>query len=369
MTDVLIVGAGILGLAHAWAARRRGLSVAVVDADHRAVGASIRNFGFVTVTGQEAGACWHHARRSAEVWADLAPRAGIEVCHRGLLVAARLSESDDVIDAFLETEMGAACKRLTRAEAEALAPLGPEMRSFLHSPHELRVESRTAIAQLTDWLATQGVTFHWGTRVSAIYGERVETSAGEMRAAQVVLCPGDSFSGPYAARVAAHGPTRCKLHMLRLAPPAQPLRAAVMSDHGLARYRGYADLPEADPLKARLDKDFAAQRAAGMHLIVVQSPDGSLVVGDTHHYAPTPDPFFDDAVAQLVLDEFATVTGIAQPQVIDRWLGTYASAPDWLWRDAPERHVRQVIVTAGCGASTAFSIAEETFDTWSLSDD
>ena len=87
--DVAIVGAGILGLAHALAAARRGLSVVVVDRDHHAVGASIRNFGFVTVTGQQAGACWRRAMRSRDVWEEVAPQAGITILHQGLDAAAR----------------------------------------------------------------------------------------------------------------------------------------------------------------------------------------------------------------------------------------------------------------------------------------
>ncbi len=57
--DLVVVGAGIVGLAHALAAARRGLSVIVVDRDTQANGASIHNFGFVTVTGQQAGDVWH----------------------------------------------------------------------------------------------------------------------------------------------------------------------------------------------------------------------------------------------------------------------------------------------------------------------
>ena len=60
--DVIVVGAGIVGLAHAYEAARKGLKVCVVERDAACVSASIRNFGFVTVTGQGAGDTWRRAR-------------------------------------------------------------------------------------------------------------------------------------------------------------------------------------------------------------------------------------------------------------------------------------------------------------------
>ena len=38
-------------------------------------------------------------------------------------------------------------------------------------------------------------------------------------------------------------------------------------------YLGYAGLPEAAPLKQRLDADLQAERGNGIHLIVTQSAD------------------------------------------------------------------------------------------------
>ena len=81
--DVAVVGAGIVGLAHALAAARAGKRVVVIDRDPRANGASIRNFGFVTVTGQERGDSWALARRTRDIWAEVAPEAGIAVEQRG----------------------------------------------------------------------------------------------------------------------------------------------------------------------------------------------------------------------------------------------------------------------------------------------
>ena len=91
--DCLIVGAGIIGLAHALAAARQGLRVAMLDREARAVGASIRNFGFITVTGQEEGITWRRAMRSRDVWAGIVGDAGIAVHQRGLLMCARRPEA------------------------------------------------------------------------------------------------------------------------------------------------------------------------------------------------------------------------------------------------------------------------------------
>ena len=65
----------------------------VMERDQRANGASIRNFGFVAVTGQQAGACWRRAVRSREVWVEIAPKAGIRIEHAGLAVVARRPEA------------------------------------------------------------------------------------------------------------------------------------------------------------------------------------------------------------------------------------------------------------------------------------
>lgn len=108
--DLIIVGAGIVGLAHALAAARRGKRVLVLDREAQANGASIRNFGFVTVTGQERGYVWNLAARSAAIWREIAGPAGIAIEQNGLLLVAQRPEAVAVIDAFLATEMGASWK-------------------------------------------------------------------------------------------------------------------------------------------------------------------------------------------------------------------------------------------------------------------
>jgi len=361
--DLAVIGAGIVGLGCALAAAKRGKRVVVIDRDAQANGASVRNFGFITVTGQERGEMWRRAMRSREVWAEVAADAAIPIEHRGLLLTARRPESVAVLEAFLQTEMAAGCRILDAGEVTREHPeVGtPGLLAALWSPHELRVESREAIPRLAAWLQERhGVTFLRETAVLSVETSKVVTSRGVVEAETIAACPGDDLHSLFPERIAAYAITRCKLQMLRLADPGFRLSAGVMSDLGLGRYAGYTALPEAQALRARLQAEQPDQLEHGVHLIVVQSADGSLVVGDSHHYAPTPDPFAHDAVDRLILDEFEAVFGHEAPPVVERWTGTYASAAGrTVVIDAPAPGVRLVMVTTGAGASTGFALGEE----------
>jgi hypothetical protein len=147
--------------------------------------------------------------------------------------------------------------------------------------------------------------------------------------------------------------------MLKLADPGLRLPMALMSDLSLTRYRGYAALPEARLLEAKLRREQPAHYEHGVHLIVAQGGDGGLIVGDSHHYDHLPGPFAPAAAEAAILDEYRRATGRDAPAVLERWTGVYAVAGDRTYLiDTPEKDVRLVIVTSGTGASTGFGIAE-----------
>jgi len=366
--DVVVVGAGIVGLAHAWMALRRGLRVAVIDRDHRCVGASIRNFGFVTVTGQRAGDTWRRAMRTRDLWAEVAPLAGIAVVHRGLWVVAQRPLALDVLAEFAGTDMGASCDLHRGAQWGDLAPAlrSTGAAGALYSPHELRVESRLAIPRLAAWLQGQGVSFVWGQEVLAIDGGVVYGAQGQWRAERVVVCPGTELNGLARRMLPDHRLKLTRLQMLRVRTESGfRLGSAVMSDLSLVRYSGYADLASSAPLHAQLQGECGQSLDDGIHLIAVQSEDGTLVVGDSHHPHDSPDPFASDAVDRRILDHLREVVDLAECEVIERWTGVYPTGhgDDCLIEHAcPDQ--RLVIVTSGTGASTAFGIAEEVFNTW-----
>lgn len=361
--DLAVVGAGIVGLSCALAAARRNLKVVVIERDPRARGASVRNFGLITVTGQERDGIWPRARRSREVWQDVAARAGISIVNQGLWVAARRPESSALLDAFLHSDMAEGCRLLTPSQARQRCPdlATPGLHAVLWSPHELRVESRDAMPRLADWLAREyGVDFRWQTAVHAVQPPRLDTSRGPVYAAAAIVCPGDDLATLFPERLAAAQVGGCTLQMLRLESPGFTLPGTVMSDLSLLRYGGFSSLPEAGALRQRLESEQGDYLRQGIHLIVAQSADGSLVVGDSHHYELGAVPFADEAVYELILEEYRAAIGRPPPAVRERWTGSYATAKSGaVLIDTPIPEVRLVVVTSGIGASTGFAIGEE----------
>jgi FAD dependent oxidoreductase TIGR03364 len=218
------------------------------------------------------------------------------------------------------------------------------------------------LPKLAGWLATAyNVTFLTETAAYSVAPPTIETSRGRIEAGMAIVCPGDDFCTLFPDRIAAYRPQKCRLSMLRLASPGFTLPATLMSDLSLVRYAGYAALPEAHALRQVVATEEKAALANGVHLIVAQGADGSLIVGDSHHYADLPPPFAPVAAEACILEEFRRATGMKPPPITERWVGTYSVADgSHFFIDAPSEAVRIVMVTTGAGASTAFGIAERT---------
>ena len=363
--DLAVVGAGIVGLAHALAAARRGLRVAVFERDGAASLASIRNFGFVTVSGQAEGLARFRAMRSRDIWREVAKEAGIAVTQRGALVVARRLQALAVLAEFAATEMGDGCKLLDAAATRACTPgLRGDISGALLSPHELRVEPREALPALARYLESQhGVAIHWSCAALAIEDDGLRHAGGSIAAGAVVVAPGaavSSFDPQLARQVQLR---QCKLQMMRLAAPDAMFRLphVLMTDLSLLRYEGFAAQPAARALRERLAMECRRQLSLGVHLIVAQSADGTLVVGDSHRDVEAPEPFGESGVDEVILDELRALFDLHSIHVVERWVGHYpvAEVRPVLRADLGPR-ARLVSVTSGTGMSSAFALGEET---------
>ena len=374
--DLLVVGAGIVGLAHAYEASKRGLTVAVVEKNSRCVSASIRNFGFITVSGQSSRDTWRRAMYSRHVWHEITQKAGIQITHNGSWLVCNRPEAFDVAQAFLKTEMGEDCALFSSDDFSALPTLGfknidslrlHQAAGLFYSPYEFRVESKEAIPQLANYLEnTIGVDFYWKTEVLSIDGSSIHASNNQFDAQRIVVCPGAELTGIAKPYIEKHDLKLCTLQMLRIqVQEGFILPGSVMTDNSLARYLGWSELPEAKALKERIAIEMPEYVKEGIHLIVVQSADGSLVVGDSHRYGSSENVFASDKIEQLIIALMYRVLSITEHTVIERWTGVYpvSNAFDALIEKVSPT-MRVVIVSSGTGASTAFGLAKDNFDEW-----
>src|ERR1700683_5512159 len=115
---VAVIGGGILGLAHAYVAARRGHSVVLCERHRAATGASIRNFGMIWPIGQPAGEMHRMALRSREIWLEALPASRVNYRPTGSLHVAHQPDEADVLREFAEIgpHAGYACEWIDAAE-------------------------------------------------------------------------------------------------------------------------------------------------------------------------------------------------------------------------------------------------------------
>jgi len=344
--DLAVVGAGIVGLAHAAAARERGLSVAVVERGTAITGASVRNFGHLGFSAH-AGQAHEYALRSRELWQRWSERAGFWLASPGTLVVAR---HEDELAMLHEAD---ASGLLTAAEVSALAPVVGAVGGALRSG-DAQVDPREAAPAIAAWLAADGVDFHW--RTSAVGAEPgiLHTSRGQIRAEAIVFATGHDVDQLFPDVAEAHGVERCGLDMLLASGVG--LGIPVLTGSSMLRYSAFSATPSAAAVRARYAAEEPDVLAFDVNQMYTERPDGTLLVGDTHAVSPAIAPFQREASFRLLERLGAGMFG--QPlEVRERWQGVYAKAPQDFLRVAPGDGIRIVAVTTGIGMTTGPGLA------------
>ncbi|HTW12469.1 MAG TPA: TIGR03364 family FAD-dependent oxidoreductase [Solirubrobacteraceae bacterium] len=365
--DVCVLGAGIVGLAHAHEARRRGCSVVVLDRDQRAVGASVRNFGHLFFTSVADGPAFDCAMRSRERWLELGRRAGIFMEDAGSVIVARAQDELALLEAVAaKPERGA--RMLTAAQVGELAPIPTDtLVGGFHGTRDLRADPRGAVAGLARLLEDDPqARIVWRTHVHDVEPGVVHGRELTVHAPTIIVCPGPDYrSLPPSLHPGLEPLTLCQLQMLLVAPPhARTYRAALATGLSLIRYPAFAQLEAAAALRARLEREQGELLEHGVHLLITQLPDGDLVIGDTHTYGDTLAPFGEERLYTLLLEQARQLLG-AELEVRQRWHGIYPTALGHglpFLVTAPMPGVRVVQNVSGIGMTLSFGQAPLVLD-------
>ncbi|MGF0240414.1 TIGR03364 family FAD-dependent oxidoreductase [Rhodococcus sp. IEGM1300] len=362
--DMLIVGAGILGLSHAYAAAKRGLKVTVFERSATPLGASVRNFGQALVTGQPPGPMLELAKASREIWGDWAQRAGVQLKRNGSYLFARNEAEEHLLEAFCAgraVEHGYRVELLRGAALSALyAGQFSHHRAALHGLDDQQLYSREAIPALINYLQRDlGVQFHFSTLVRDIEPGLLHSTAGTFSAEQIIVCSGHDYQTLLAEQIGALDPQICRLQMLRARPQINlNLQHALLTGLSCVHYGAFADLPEAAAVQAQILREEPHLHENGIHLLMSPTPYGELIIGDSHHYGSDPSPFNAEQVDDWMI-ELAEQTLGCKVQVVERWQGVYGSrGPGPFSFLQPMPGVSVALMHTGVGMSVGPAMAE-----------
>jgi D-hydroxyproline dehydrogenase subunit beta len=365
--DVAIVGAGILGLAHAYAAAKAGRSVVVIEKSPRASGASVRNFGMVWPIGQPAGPMLELSLRSRQLWLEILDLAKLPRRETGSLHLTYRADESAVAQEFAELgpQLGYQCAWLkpqqVLARSHAVQPDG--LAGALWSSTELTIDPRQVLQSLPALLEDQyNVKFVFGTAVTAIEHPFLYTGSGRWQAETVIVCCGDDFETLYPEHFAASGLTRCKLQMMRTVP--QPdgwqLGPSLAAGLTLRFYPAFQVCKTLAALSRRIAEETPEYDRWGIHALVSQTADGALTLGDSHEYGLTVDIFNKEEIDEIILRYTRQFLRAPNLAVAERWYGVYAKHPEKpLLVMQPEDGVRIVASPGGSGMTLSFAVAEQ----------
>lgn len=173
-TDVLVIGAGVLGASIAYHAAAAGLRTWVVERGSIAGGTSSAGEGNVLVSDKGPGPELDLALLSRELWVKTAEDLGpgsFEFDFKGGVVVARDEVTATALAAFAEAQRGAGVEvdDLDASGLLAREPhLGPDLAAGAWYPQDCQLQPMLATARMLERARDRGAVVHTGVEVTGI---------------------------------------------------------------------------------------------------------------------------------------------------------------------------------------------------------
>ncbi|PZR29828.1 MAG: TIGR03364 family FAD-dependent oxidoreductase [Citrobacter freundii] len=326
--SAIVIGAGIVGLSAARALAVRGYTVTVIEREQRSVGASIRNFGMIWPIGQPTGNSYETAQLSGSLWKQISAEARIWSEEAGSLHLAYEKDEWRVLEELNDIYRHRNYQLLSPEDLLKKSPAVVRSKLFggLYSKEELIIDPRQAIRNIPAWLMEKfNVHFVWGKAISLIDHPRVWAGNEFWQADEIFVCTGADFETLYPALYAEQPITKCKLQMMRMEPQKNNWRIgpALCAGLSLLHYTSFQAAPSINILRKRIETQYPDHIKWGIHVMVSQNESGELIIGDSHEYGRSPEPFDKAVINDLILDYLQQFARFNNNLITETWNGIY----------------------------------------------
>lgn len=327
----VVIGAGIVGMGMARALSLKGYHVTIIEKNSYAVGASIRNFGMVWPIGQPEGELFERAMYTRSIWTEICKEANIWFDPVGSLHLAYSDLEMQVLESFYESVSGNRKYSLLQTSQTlrlSSAIVSNGLKGSLFSPDEMIVDSPKAIKGLAEFLSYKyDVQFLWNSHVNNVETGKVTIGNSTIECDEVFICTGPDFENLFPELYDKIDITKCKLQMMRMAiqPENWRLGPSLCGGLSLTHYSSFKSAGNIlNDLKKYYQNTLPNHVEWGIHVMVSQNSSGELIIGDSHEYGLTHDPFDRGFINQYILDYLKTFARFQNEEITHQWNGTYA---------------------------------------------
>jgi D-hydroxyproline dehydrogenase subunit beta len=322
VTDVAVVGAGIVGAAVARELAVRGVGVTLLDRAGISAGTTGRGEGNVLCSDKDVGPELELARHGLDVYAELEERLGAEarIMRKGALIVHPDAATWAAEPARLERLRAAGVhgELLDVADVRALEPnLDGELHGASRFPEDLQCDPARIARALVGEASAAGAQVRTATTVQRIVVERgrvsgLATTQGTIAAGAVVLAAG-TWSAPLAAGAGLELPVQPrKGQLVRLRAPGRDwVRHKVVDG-------------------SYLGSVLSAEAALQVSTVVETTWDGEVLVGSSRErrgFDTGVDPRVSDAMVERAARLFSGLSGFTRTA---EWAGLRPWLPDHL---------------------------------------
>ena len=323
MTDVVIVGAGIVGAACAYYATEAGLSVTVLDRGPVGGGTTSRGEGNILVSDKGPGPELELAMWSRNLWLEIGADVGadrIELEEKGGLVVAATPAGHQLLQEFGRRQHGVGV-RAVPVPADELHEHEPHLADDLpggiHYPQDMQVQPVLAAATLMATARRRGAIVHLDARVTG-----VEHDA----AGRVSAVVSDTGRFPTGAVVNAAGTWGEHVSAILGGPvPVLPRRGFVLVTEPLprvVRHKVYS----ADYVSNVASSDAGLETSA----VIEGTRGGTVLIGASRERVGFDQGMSVEVVRRLAAQAVGLFPALADVALIRTYLGFRPYCPDHL---------------------------------------